>query len=225
MNKKLKKYIAGQMKKIDGTNSLTRLKEQQKKMNDSSKQCRRGRLSFIIGVGFSIVTLVVILLCVYFIKIEDENIEKEPRAYLEENLSVEAVTMETLNEELPSFSFSKNKYCINSIKRYNDKYYGETLFYSIEYTNDEGLIIDFIVLTNTDYNIEFEHQQYTKKDSIIGYEINYTEIITEDDGIYFITVKGEIVFEKEVLYITVELVSFAKEYSLKELLDKIIVNK
>lgn len=222
MNKKLKKYAARQTKNLAKTESLITLKEKQKEMRSVTWN-KRKFIPLIVGTVFSVITIAVVLLCVFFIGSEDETNDTAPRVYLEENLSSQNITVEALNEELQYFTFVNGNYSIN---RFEDEDYGETLFYSVNFVDEDGLNqMDFVVAVNPNYNIEFEHKEYIKRDTVIGYAIEYVETYSEDEGLYFFTVKGEINIEEETVYIIAEIISFDEDSHFIEQLNRIIEKK
>ena len=180
--------------------------------------------------------LAVALLCVFLIKppvvsdhVRDnqpDNKQEEvipPKTYSEDNQVSEDSDTEELNGALNSIKFCGDNL---SVVRYTDSHYNETLYYSVVYSSDEDpFYVDFKILTNPDYTIDFGEMVYNQQGTVASYEIQYVENCEQDEDIFSFTDSAVIKTDKETIYINAEIFSFEEDSCFIDLLNEIIQTK
>ncbi len=125
---------------------------------------------------------------------------KTPREkhYLLENQKNSDITVAAINAEIDVLSVS-NQSVISSLQ-FEDTVYNEILYYQITFLNDEtGEQMDIILVTNSDYNYIFNHNEYDKQNDTLN--MSYTELFTEEDGIYTFDCQGEFAIDNIKIYV------------------------
>ncbi len=227
MNRRLKKYADKQSLQYRNEEFLEELKarrcEKKKRYNFFNKK--------FVSASAALVVLTVCLLCVFLIKPAmdgDSNHQDEPttppKKYQAGYHDVVNSNLEEVNEALDYFSFATGEH----IQKYTDKEYGDILFYSILYTDEDELTtIDFKIGVNPDYEVvaKLFDKEYTHKGTVAAYEVQYDETLVCEDGIYVFTEKGKITTDREIIYIEAELVRFDENSNFIETLNEIIQAK
>ena len=234
MNRKLKKFANKQLKRYQNEDFLNELKAKQKesKMNNKHKKF----IPICLSTSSAVIMLAVALLCVFLIKppvvsdnVRDnqpDNKQEEvipPKTYSEDNQVSEDSDTEELNGALNSIKFCGDNL---SVVKYTDSHYNETLYYSVVYSSDEDpFYVDFKVLTNPDYTIDFGEMVYNQQGTVASYEIQYVENCEQDEDIFSFTDSAVIKTDKETIYINAEIFGFEGSSGFIELLNEIIQTK
>lgn len=145
----------------------------------------------------------VVFLAVCVISLGSYFIFKKPaeKVYLQENKVGTKITIAELQNDLPTFNFKQDS--LNSIVRFDDSLYKETLYYAVYFRDgltDERL--DVVIVTNNDYVYDFVHEAYDANTEV--FNMNYVESITEEDGIYMFSCAGEFSVQEYKIYVQYE---------------------
>lgn len=225
MNRRLKKYAEKQLLQYRNVEFLKELKGRVRK---KKKQHNFFNKKFV-AAGVAFVTITVVILCIFLIKPAmngDFNYQDKPttpaKEYRGENQKVLNSNLREVNEALDYLSFATG----DSIQKCIDKEYGDTLYYSIIYTDDDELsMFDFKICVNPDYKMMGFDKEYTQNGTVASYELQYKETASCEEGIYFFSEIAKITTECEIIFIEAEIVKFDANSNFIETLNEIIQAK
>lgn len=188
------------------------------------------------AVGGSLVSaiVVVVLLCVFLIKPDiiipdtgDSNLsggsgESIKKEYFYDGQSTD-VMVDEINQATFIFDY-KNEHVLSASK-HCDVEYQDTLFYRIEYYNEETFETFRInIVTNEGYDYEFQEITPLWQDATYkGYQLLYREQCTEEDGLYYFKIDAILETDKEDIAIYYEGISLEETSNLLSVLDQIFV--
>ena len=223
MKKKLQEYANKELEQLKNEEFLNSLKAKQNVHENDVGNKRIYKI--MLSSGISVLCLAIILLCVFLIKPAQTPVADNTKLYLEENISSSEIDVSLLNNDLKVVSFA-NDIDFNDVRVYRDAKYDETLYYYVSYVSEDELVrVNFTILTNKDYKIDFLHKDFDRSISISGHELDYAESYTVDEDLYFFKSKGELISDQEIIYIEAEIIGFEENSYFEEVVETIIRGK
>lgn len=212
-DRKLQKYIDENLSEYRNDTFLEQLKSDLSPINTPTRR-RNNRLYWTIA-GATCVVMAIILVSVFAIApLIKENGDKDTaqpsKYYSYANRTEITVSVTELNGVVNDIEFSEEN--LVEVRKVTDTFYNETLYYTVNYSLNDGLdIFRIIIDVNTEYEYDFGNKPYNKFCDVNGYEIAYLEICEEGDGIYGFTGKAEIKNTSESIYIEYDGISLEQE--------------
>lgn len=207
-SKKLQKIADESLSRFEDDAFLSELKRRASHSGvaeGSQSKKRRLKLAFFSGSSAAVIAAA-ILLCVFLLPPAGPS----GKFYMEENQKTIESSIESLNTDAKDIDFAHLEYA--AIKKSYDTVYGDTLFYTLSYYDEEMLDEIFVtVVTNSAYTYQFKHEDYVCSAEIASHELRYHEDVSADGEIYFYKVLGEIQTRSETIYIDYEGVGFEPE--------------
>ena len=212
-DRKLQKYIDENLSEYRNDTFLEQLKSDLSPINTPTRR-RSNRLYWTIA-GATCVVMAIILVSIFVIApLIKENGDKDTaqpsKYYSYANRTEITVSVTELNGVVNDIEFSEEN--LVEVRKVTDTFYNETLYYTVNYSLNDGLdIFRIIIDVNTEYEYDFGNKPYNKFCDVNGYEIAYLEICEEGDGIYGFTGKAEIKNTSESIYIEYDGISLEQE--------------
>lgn len=212
-DRKLQKYIDENLSEYRNDTFLEQLKSDLSPINTPTRR-RNNRLYWTIA-GATCVVMAIILVSVFVIApLIKENGDKDTaqpsKYYSYANRTEITASVTELNGVVNDIEFSEEN--LVEVRKVIDTFYNETLYYTVNYSLNDGMDIFRIVIdVNTEYEYDFGNKPYNKFCDVNGYEIAYLEICEEGDGIYGFTGKAEIKNTSESIYIEYDGISLEQE--------------
>lgn len=212
-DRKLQKYIDENLSEYRNDTFLVQLKSNLSPINTQTK--RRGNRLYWTIAGATCVVMAIILVSIFVIApLIKENGDKDTaqpsKYYSYANRTEITASVTELNGVVNDIEFSEEN--LVEVRKVTDTFYNETLYYTVNYSLNDGLDIFRIVIdVNTEYEYDFGNKPYNKFCDVNGYEIAYLEICEEGDGIYGFTGKAEIKNTSESIYIEYDGISLEQE--------------
>lgn len=224
--KKLDAYAQKDLSEYENKQFLEALKE--KALENSTGQ---RRLSFRTILALSLVAFAVLVVSIgIFLWAPWENAEQtalkndDPieRLYLLEDEKTIDISLQELNEQMEEIKFSsENLIRVSKVENTN---YNEILYFIIDYDFSEFDNIVICISNNPFYKYDFDHAPYDQDSTINSFKVQYNELYTEEDGIYFFKTKGEINLGKTNLYIIYSGIGVEETSSFIDLLSSTLNN-
>ena len=212
-DRKLQKYIDENLSEYRNDTFLEQLKSDLSPINTPTRR-RSNRLYWTIA-GATCVVMAIILVSIFVIApLIKENGDKDTaqpsKYYSYANRTEITVSVTELNGVVNDIEFSEEN--LVEVRKVTDTFYNETLYYTVNYSLNDGLdIFRIIIDVNTEYEYDFGNKPYNKFCDVNGYEIAYLEICEEGDGIYGFAGKAEIKNTSESIYIEYDGISLEQE--------------
>ncbi len=241
-DKRLQEYANKSMEQYNNPEIFEQLKQHIKPQE--KKEAWYERISrktwYAVGGSFATVAIVaVVLLCVFLIEpgiLSSNNMDTTPNAtdnptdtpivppkkeYFDNYLSANS-SIQKANQQTEFLDLTENN--LVYVVEHTDSHYGDILFYSIGYYNEENLdnwVLN--VVTNEDYNYVYYDSTYWSKTTYRGFELVYNEVLEEDDGAYLFKIDAILKTDKENIEIYCDGVRFEEVSNFLSALDQIFV--
>ncbi len=217
--KKLQDNVNESLNSIRDEQLLKSLKHQNECLN--KKATSQKHKSFRLAMVSSCIAAILIVASIVIPLILKTDVPQDHFSYTDINQV--SSTVEELNEYTKFFDLdsSMNHY----VTKCFDKTKTEVLYFIVNTSNDETFeSITLSILVNDNFKIEPFTFPYDKEYYIANHKLSYYEDIeTDDDGISFIKVQGNIITKKERIYITYDGVGFDGESPFLETLEKLFI--
>lgn len=169
----------------------------------------------------SAMVLIVIAVSLYFVPMEIYT--ENNKYYLDDNRAEEQVDVSDVNNNLNNINIIDNISC-DSIIRYYDTYYGDTLYYVIKQKfNIEEITISVIV--NEAFEFDWKNIELDKNIRLYDFIFEYKEEIVMSDVIGTVRAFGKIDCGTEQIYIEYSGISLDGTSNFVELVESMIVPK
>ena len=238
-DKMLQEYANKTMEQYNDPEILEQLKQHIKPKKAWYEKISR-KTWYAVGGSFATIAVVVVaLLCVFLIEpgVLSPN-DSDPTPNVNDNPSDTPVVppkkeyfgedIETISSIIEVCEYTKNldlsDLNIVYVKEHTDSQYGDILYFSVKYYNEESLD-NFIVnvVTNEDYEYDFKDATNWTQTTYKDFELLYEEKVTEEDGLYFFTVEAILKTDKEDIAIYYEGVGFEETSNFLSALDQVFV--
>lgn len=236
--KRLQEYANKSMEQYNSPEIFEELKQYIKPKEVWYEKFSRKTWYAIGGSFATIAVVVVVLLCVFLIEPgvlstndlnPTPNVSDNPtpsvvppkKEYFGYNKETDSSIME-VNQHMQNLELSYDN--VVHVKKHSDSQYGDVLYFSMSYYNEEtldSLIIN--VVTNQDYEYKFNDSTHWRKTSYKGYDLLYNEAYKEDEGIYFFKVDAILETDKEDVAICYEGVSLEETSNFLSALDQVFI--
>lgn len=233
-DKKLQGYANESTERYNSPNILAELKQHIQPQEKWYEKMPKKTWYAVGGSLASAIVVVVVLLCVFLIKPNmvspdvgngDSNSSGTttdiPRVYYYSGKN-EAVALDSINKTTSIFDFEEInlQYC----QRHIDDEYNETLFYRIEYYNEETLnFFRMNIVTNEDYQYPFQDTSLWVSTTYRGQQLYYFERIVEKEGLYTYEINAILSTESEKIDIYYSGIGLEETSNFLSVLDQIFV--
>lgn len=215
-NKKLEKYVDEKTNSLNDKAFLDELKQ--------SATPEKNRLSkkslFVIGAS-SLVTVALLIAIICVVILYDPVNKSQEHYYSSGDENRRSSTVEELNADTVYYDLRSDINADADIVF--DTVSNDDLYYEVNIDLEDTFEnVKIVVVTNKFYDYKFEHFDYTDRETLGSYVLNYIVMTQEEDGIYTHKVDAEIITSAEKIYITYEGLGLEQEsnfiYCIEQLL-------
>ena len=205
--KKLDSYVQKDLAKYENAEFFEALKSKAMGQADKRKHISR---RYLVLTGVSILAVIVLCVGIFLWSPWDKKdsltaLETQPtiieeRQYLLEDETLNETSLQEINSEILAIQFLEEN--LSATTKVVHTQYDEVLYYILDYDCSEFDDIKIYVCNNDRYECGFyNHMPYNHSAEVKGYRVNYVELFSEEDEIYFFKTKGEINLDGMDIYI------------------------
>lgn len=216
-NKKLEKYVDEKTTSLNDKAFLDELKQNAA----FEKNNRLSKKSLFVICTSSLVTVALLVAIVCVVLLYNPAIKSEEHYYTSGDENRRASTLNELNAATTYYDLASDANA--DIDIVFDTVSNDDLYYEVNIDLEDTFeYVKIVVVTNKFYDYKFEHFDYTDRETLGSYVLNYIVMTQEEDGIYTHKVDAEIITSAEKIYITYEGLGLEQEsnfiYCIEQLL-------
>lgn len=215
--RKLRDYIDKNIEVTKDQDFIEKAKSQIKENSKSTKRKIDWKKITVIASSLAVIVIILTIVILAW-----PNASQPQKVYYAENEAIVTSSVEQLNEDLTDFKFAN---LLNAkVNRVYDKVYNDTLFYMVEYQDNETFeSIRFSIIVNAAYDSLLNKKYFEKEQQFNNYILKYNDNIELEDDIYFIYIDAKLVINNIAIFIDYDTMSDVQENGLVVLLNKCLL--